>query len=362
MSPSDKYLEIVQGSGFVTDTAQQRTLALFDQLQNELLHKPARRWWQKLIPIKNPSQPLRGIYLWGGVGRGKTFLMDIFYQCLVIEAKTRTHFHQFMNDIHQALKQAGNLENPLQHIARQYSKSTRILCLDEFVITDIADAMIMSGLLEALFEEGVILVTTSNSPPQKLYYDGLQRARFLPAIDLIGRHCQVVNLDGEQDYRLQGLQQTSLYMVPHSQAVLSEFKTYISDHVAPYQAQAAQLCINDHILKFQHCAEDIVWFSFEELCKSTRSQNDYLEIARLFNTLILTDIEVMSSQTDDIARRFVLLIDVLYDHHVVLICSASVSPEYLYQGKRLAFEFERTASRLIEMQSQQYLALAHGSE
>jgi predicted ATPase len=362
MSPSDKYLEIVQRSGFVTDAAQQHTLALFDQLNNELLHKPVRRWWQKLIPVKNPSQPLRGIYLWGGVGRGKTFLMDIFFQCLVIEAKTRTHFHQFMNDVHQALNQAGNLENPLQHIARQYSKSTRILCLDEFVIIDIADAMIMSGLLEALFEEGVILVTTSNSPPQKLYHDGLQRARFLPAMDLISRHCQVVNLDGDQDYRLQGLQQTSLYMVPHSQAVLSEIKTYLSGHVTPYQSQADQLCINDHILKFQHCAEDIVWFSFEQLCKSTRSQNDYLEIARLFNTLILTDIEVMSSQSDDIARRLVLLIDVLYDHHVVLICSASVSPEHLYQGKRLAFEFERTASRLIEMQSQQYLALAHGSQ
>jgi len=362
MTPSDKYLEIVQRSGFVTDAAQQHTLALFDQLQIELLHKPIKRWWQKLIPTKSPSQPLRGIYLWGGVGRGKTFLMDIFYQCLVIEAKTRTHFHQFMNDIHQALKQADNLENPLQHIARQYSKTTRILCLDEFVINDIADAMIMSGLLEALFKEGVVLVTTSNSPPQKLYHDGLQRARFLPAIDLIRRHCEIVNLDGEKDYRLEGLQQTNLYMVPHSQAVLGEIKTYLSDHVTPYQSHTTRLCINDRYLDFQHCAEDTVWFSFEELCKSTRSQNDYLELARLFNTLILTDIEVMSSQTDDIARRFVLLIDVLYDHHVVLICSASVNPQHLYQGKRLAFEFERTASRLIEMQSQQYLALAHGSE
>jgi len=362
MSPSDKYLEIVQGSGFVTDAAQQHTLALFDQLQNGLLHKPVRRWWQKLIPLKKPSQPLRGIYLWGGVGRGKTFLMDIFYQCLVIEAKTRTHFHQFMNDIHQALKQAGNLENPLQHIARQYSKTTRVLCLDEFVIIDIADAMIMSGLLEALFKEGVVLVTTSNSPPQKLYRDGLQRARFLPAIDLIRRHCEIVNLDGEKDYRLEGLQQTNLYMVPHSQAVLGEINKYLSDHVTPYQSQTTRLCINDRYLDFQHCAEDTVWFSFEELCKSTRSQNDYLELARLFDTLILTDIEVMSSQTDDIARRFVLLIDVLYDHHVVLICSAMVTPEHLYQGKRLAFEFERTASRLIEMQSARYLAQAHNSQ
>ena len=151
-------------------------------------------------------------------------------------------------------------------------------------------------------------------------------------------------------------------MVPHSQAVLGEIKTYLSDHATPYQSHTTRLCINDRYLDFQHCAEDTVWFSFEELCKSTRSQNDYLELARLFNTLILTDIEVMSSQTDDIARRFVLLIDVLYDHHVVLICSAAVAPEHLYQGKRLAFEFERTASRLIEMQSARYLAQAHNSQ
>jgi len=362
MIPSRKYLEILQQSRFVADQAQQNSLAAFDRLQNELLQQPGTRWWQKFIPVKNASRPLRGIYLWGGVGRGKTFIMDLFFQCLPIESKTRTHFHQFMNDIHQSLKQSANLENPLQHIARQYSKTTRVLCLDEFVIIDIADAMIMSGLLEALFKEGVVLVTTSNSPPQNLYHDGLQRARFLPAIDLIRRHCEIVNLDGEKDYRLEGLQQTNLYMVPHSQAVLDEIKTYLSDHVTPYQSQTTRLCINDRYLDFQHCAEDTVWFSFEELCKSTRSQNDYLELARLFNTLILTDIEVMSSQTDDIARRFVLLIDVLYDHHVVLICSATVTPEHLYQGKRLAFEFERTASRLIEMQSAQYLAQAHSSQ
>ena len=364
MSPSNKYLEIVRQSEFIADRAQQDTLVLFDKLQSELLQltsvkKPS--WWQKVVSIKDSPLPPRGIYIWGGVGRGKTFLMDVFYQCLPVEMKCRIHFHQFMIDVHNALKKFQGTENPLQKVARQLSKDTRILCLDEFVIIDIADAMIMSGLLEALFEAGVVLVTTSNSPPQNLYHDGLQRARFLPAIDLIQQNCEAVNLDGGEDYRLRGLRQTHLYTVPHSPQVLNEINAYLSDRVIPYQSRSNQLSINGRSLSFQVCAEDTIWFSFDELCKTTRSQNDYLELARMFNTLILTDIEVMSSQSDDVARRFVLLIDVLYDHQVILICSAASSPVQLYQGKRLAFEFERTASRLIEMQSQQYLAQVHSS-
>ena len=362
MKPSQKYQEIMQESGFVSDSAQQHAIVLLDKLQDRLMMTPTPQplsWWQKFLTGNKSVKPVTGMYFWGGVGRGKTFLMDIFYQCLPIESKQRAHFHQFMNAIHQSLKQAGDTENPLQHIARELSIKVRILCLDEFVITDIADAMIMSGLLEALFEQGVVLVTTSNSPPQKLYHDGLQRARFLPAIALLDLHCEVVNLDSGQDYRLQGLQQTHLYTVPHSAQVLDEIKAYLSDRVIPFQSQAPRLVINGRDLDFQMCAEDTVWFDFDELCKTTRSQNDYLELARLFNTLILTDIEVMTGQTDDIARRFVLLIDILYDHHVILICSAAVSPKQLYQGDRLAFEFERTASRLIEMQSEQYISKAH---
>jgi len=365
MIPSEKYLNTTREFGFVPDTAQQHVLALLDNLQYQILQQRVGQpvlWWQRYFSLKPSSQPIRGIYLWGGVGRGKTFLMDIFYQCLPIERKARIHFHQFMNQVHHSLKQLESIENPLQHIARELSNKTRVLCLDEFVIIDIADAMIMSGLVAALFEQGVVLVTTSNSLPQYLYRDGLQRARFLPAIELITQHCEVVNLDSGQDYRLRGLQQTRLYMMPHSPEVLDEIKNYLDEHVTPYQSCPAQLTINSRNLSFQHCAEDTIWFCFEELCNTPRSQSDYLEIARLFNTVILTDIETMSSLSDDVARRFVLLIDVLYDHHVILICSAAVSPELLYQGNRLIFEFERTASRLIEMRSQQYLAQAHGSE
>ena len=365
MTPSNKYLSIMQECGYSTDEAQQPALTLLDRLQSELLQRLAgypTRWWHNLFPLAKSLKPISGIYLWGGVGRGKTFLMDIFYQCLPIKSKRRVHFHRFMNEVHQSLGQLENVKNPLQQVANEISTNTRVLCLDEFVINDIADAMIMSGLFETLFEQGVVLVTTSNSLPQNLYHDGLQRARFLPAIDLITKRCKIINLGDGQDYRLQGLQQTELYVVPHSPTVLGEINGYLEEHVTPYQSRATTISINDRNLQFQYCAEDTIWFNFDELCKTTRSQGDYLELARMFNTLILTDIEVMSSQSDDVARRFVLLIDVLYDHHVVLICSASASPRELYQGKRLAFEFERTASRLIEMRSKQYLAQAHTSQ
>ena len=362
MKPSDRYQEITKQPEFVADPAQEIAIGLLDQLFNRLQESQKvqqSKWWQRLLGSKQPETSVKGLYFWGGVGRGKTFLMDIFYQCLPEQKKKRAHFHEFMNQIHDALKNQSNQENPLQAVARDIARNVEILCLDEFVITDIGDAMIMAGLLETLFETGMVLVTTSNSPPQNLYQDGLQRARFLPAIDLIGRFCEVINLDGGEDYRLFGLQQTDLYTVPHSVEANQSIQRYLNEHVRPFQICRGELNINGRDLSFQLCAEDTVWFSFEELCKTTRSQNDYLELARLFNTLILTEIEVMTAMHDDVARRFVLLIDVIYDHRVKLICTASARAEDLYRGKRLSFEFERTSSRLIEMQSQQYLTQAH---
>ncbi|MCP4492560.1 MAG: cell division protein ZapE [Gammaproteobacteria bacterium] len=361
MKPSHKYQSIVEQPEFFNDTAQNHAIILlddlYDRLQQQMSVETGR--WDKLFANNRPRTSITGLYFWGGVGRGKTFLMDIFYQSLPNADKQRSHFHDFMNQIHAALKGQPSLENPLHKVARDLARDISILCLDEFVITDIGDAMIMAGLLEALLGAGVVLVATSNSAPQNLYHDGLQRVRFLPAIDLVCQHCDVVNIDGGADYRLKGLQQTDLYTVPHSQAVNEAILRYLHEHVTPAQAYRDNLCINDRQLSFQICAEDTIWFSFTELCKTTRSQNDYLELARLFNTLILTDIETMSSMQDDIARRFVLLIDVLYDHRVKLICSAAAKAENLYNGKRLAFEFERTSSRLIEMHSQQYLTQAH---
>ncbi len=363
MIPSRNYQLLMEQPGFVVDAAQQNLVALLDDLFERVVDARPERWWQGLFSQRSKWPAVNGLYFWGGVGRGKTMLMDLFYQSLPAHIeRERTHFHSFMNGVHLSLQRQGNIENPLQQVARDIASRVQVLCLDEFVIVDIGDAMIIAGLLEALFAEGVVLVTTSNVAPDRLYHDGLQRARFVPAIELLGRHCRVVNLDGQLDYRLRFLQQTDLYSVPHDSEAEATIRDYLSQHVTPVQAEQTELSINGRSLAHQYCAEDTVWFSFAELCETTRSQNDYLELARFFNTLILTDIRQMDGMDDDVARRFVLLIDVLYDHHVKLICSAAVSPEQLYLGKRLSFEFERTASRLIEMQSQEYLAQAHSQQ
>ena len=363
MKPAQNYLALMKESGFTVDSEQQRTVALLDDLYDSLINVRPASWWQGLFSKQGQWPKVSGIYLWGGVGRGKTLLMDLFYQSLPTEVKSeRTHFHSFMNRIHVSLRQHGNIENPLRQVAQEIASRTQVLCLDEFVIIDIGDAMIMAGLLEALFAEGVVLVTTSNAAPDRLYHAGLQRVRFLPAIDLITSHCEVVNLDGQLDYRLRFLQQTDLYSVPHHSATEAVIRDYLAQHVVPVQSEQAELTINGRVLEHKFCAEDTVWFSFNELCETARSQNDYLELARFFNTLILTDIRQMDGLDDDVARRFVLLIDVLYDHHVKFICSAAVTPDQLYCGDRLSFEFERTASRLTEMQSTEYLAQAHSQQ
>ena len=363
MKPSQKYQALMAQPGFVVDAAQQQSIRLLDELFERVVRDASGRAWRAWFTRHERRAEIRGLYLWGGVGRGKTLLMDMFYQSLPADIKRRrTHFHSFMNQIHAALRQQKKIEHPLRQVARDIAEVTRVLCLDEFVIIDIGDAMIMAGLLQALFSEGVVLVTTSNAAPRDLYYDGLQRARFVPAIDLLERHCQVVNLDGGFDYRLRFLQRTDLYSVPHNSETGARIHDYIDQHFTPVQSQRSELTINGRVLAHRYCADDTVWFSFAELCETTRSQNDYLELARFFNTVIVTEIRQMDRGDDDIARRFVLLIDVLYDHHVKLICSAAVSPEQLYLGERLSFEFERTASRLLEMQSSEYLAQAHSHQ
>ncbi len=360
MSPSRRYRELASQPGFVADSAQLEAVERLDRLQQSVSEPPPSagllaRWFgrQQSAPVT------RGIYFWGGVGRGKTLLMDLFYQSLPGGLGQRVHFHSFMNRVHADLRQLKNTTNPLHRVAQGIARESRVLCLDEFVIIDIGDAMIMAGLLEALFAEGVVLVTTSNAAPRDLYKDGLQRARFVPAIDLLERYCDVVNLDGGQDYRLRFLRQTELYSVPHDAHADASIRQYLDEHVMQLPESSTELTVNGRVLSARFCGEDTVWFEFTELCETARSQNDYLELARCYTTLILTDIRQMTRADDDVARRFVLLIDVLYDHHVKLICSAAVAPDQLYLGQRLQFEFERTTSRLLEMQSDEYLAEAH---
>jgi cell division protein ZapE len=363
VKPSQFYDALLQQPEFLRDSAQQQAVVLLDRLHDQLTGvKSQRGWWERFGARRSP-QTVRGLYFWGGVGRGKTMLMDLLFQSLPPSVSCeRIHFHGFMNRVHAKLRQKNNLRQPLQAIARDIAADTRLLCLDEFVIIDIGDAMIMAGLLATLFTEGVVLVTTSNAAPTELYRDGLQRARFIPAIDLLEQHCEVVQLDGGQDYRLRFLQQTDLYSIPHDAAIMARIRDYVAQHVTTVQPERRELVVNGRSLAHQFCAGDTVWFSFGELCETTRSQNDYLELARFFNTFIVTDIRQMGKADDDVARRFVLLIDVLYDHRVKLICSAAASPDLLYSGKRLEFEFARTASRLLEMQSSDYLAQAHSQQ
>ncbi|MCK4709954.1 MAG: AFG1 family ATPase, partial [Gammaproteobacteria bacterium] len=303
---------------------------------------------------------VEGLYFWGGVGRGKTFLMDIFFEVLPVKNKKRFHFHQFMHQIHAELSNTKKGVDPVKEIARKLTLETRVLCLDEFVVTDIGDAMLVGRLFDALFSNGIILVTTSNTPPQELYKDGLQRSSFLPVIELLDQHCLVTNLDGGQDYRTLGLKQTRLYQVPHNTAAIKVIEGYLETHLISAK-QHDSLMINGRKINFEFCAEDTVWFSFDELCKTPRSRFDYLEIASLFNTVVITGIEAMNEGTMDVARRFVSLIDVFYDHRVKLICTADVAVEELYQHQFLAFEFSRTVSRLLEMQSLDYIEQAHFS-
>ena len=362
MTPSMRYAELLRQPRFFRDPAQQQLVSLLDDLHRRILHSRPPTWWQRKFSKAGRWASIDGLYLWGGVGRGKTMLMDVFYQSLPESVSCeRIHFHRFINQVHVSLRRMGRVENPLRKLARRLASETQVFCLDEFVITDIGDAMIMAGLLEALFDEGVVLITTSNVEPCNLYKNGLQRARFIPAIKLLEQHCQIINVDGEQDYRLLCLRQTELYITSYNADTLAMINHYLNERVMSTQTERGLLEINGRELAHQFCAEDTVWFTFAELCETTRSQDDYLELARLFNTMILTEVRLMHAIDDDIARRFVLLIDVLYDCRMKLICSAAAWPTKLYRGQRLAFEFKRTASRLLEMQSEDYLAKARRS-
>lgn len=304
-------------------------------------------------------QPLTGLYLWGGVGRGKTYLMDTFYDCLPFPEKRRMHFHRFMHSVHGQLKQVRDEQNPLKLVARDFAADARVLCFDEFFVSDITDAMILAGLLEALFEHGVTLVATSNIPPEDLYRDGLQRERFVPAIRLLQQHTRVLNVDGGTDYRLRYLEQAEIYHAPLDEAaermLEEEFR-----RLAPEEGKRdCSITIEGRRIPVRALADDVVWFDFHAVCDGPRSQTDYIEISREFHTVFVSNVPVLDMTMENQARRFISLVDEFYDRKVKLIITAAAEPEHLYQGKRLRFEFERTISRLQEMQSRDYLARPH---
>jgi cell division protein ZapE len=299
-----------------------------------------------------------GLYIWGGVGRGKTWLMDLFYERLPVDRKQRIHFHRFMQRVHHSLRDQGQVRDPLPRIAAEWAENCSVLCLDEFFVSDIADAMLLSGLLEGLFRNGVTLVTTSNISPDGLYADGLQRAKFLPAIELIRRNMQVIELSGHTDFRLRILEQSEIFHYPLDESA-DRVMNESFDRMAADCELSQDIEINGRNFHARRRGDGVIWFDFEELCEKPRGNNDFIEIARAFNTVILSNIPRLGEEDSNAARRFVNLVDEFYDRNVKLLISAEAPIRELYFGWKLEFEFQRTFSRLIEMQSHEYLARPH---
>ncbi len=360
--PSALYQKRVDEGEVSPDKGQVNALTVLDQLHHALIERrhvqPQQSWWKKLVGEQTPV-PCKGVYLFGGVGTGKTFLMDLFFQSLPERIAKRIHFHRFMQSVHDQKTEIKDQQRPLDIIAEGISQKHRVLCLDEFAVTDITDAMILYGLLDALFNRGVSLVTTSNIEQVNLYKDGLQRARFLPAIDLLQLHTTEVKVDSGNDYRMAFLQSEALYHSPLTDSTNEKLQSSFA-HLGGYVEESKSvidLCGRE--VEVVATGSGIVWFEFAVLCQTHRSKVDYIEISKRFHTLILANIPVLTENDNDATRRLIELIDELYDRGVNLIISAESDPEKLYQGNRLAMPFERTISRLQEMTSEAYLSRPH---
>lgn len=355
-SPLARYRAGVAAGEWQDDPAQLGALASLDRLWRELADSSTPSFWRRL---RGREDAPRGLYLWGQVGRGKTFVCDLFYESVATTPKRRVHFHHFMRDIHAELRTLAGRSDPLDEVATRIARDVRLLCLDEFFVGDIGDAMILGNLLRALFERGVVLVTTSNTAPVNLYKDGLQREGFLPAIALIERHCEVVELISDHDWRLRALKQAPVYCTPAG-ADAERKLLAIFNRVARGEARHDfSLRLNEREIRVRRAAGGAIWFDFPALCEGPRAVADYIELARSYHTIVVSNVPEFTPQTDDAARRFIELVDEVYDRGVKLVLSAATPIVDLYDGERLRAEFGRTESRLIEMQSEAYLARGH---
>lgn len=365
-SPIEKYNADLKQEGFQYDAAQEHAVnclqRLFEDLQNKPIpvsgFKKVLSGWKKTYSKQKPVT-IKGLYFWGGVGRGKTYLVDTFYDCLPFNNKMRVHFHRFMHRVHEELKTLHGQSDPLKIIAERFSKETCIICFDEFFVSDITDAMILGTLFEELFARKVTLVATSNIVPDDLYRNGLQRARFIPAINLINEHCEIVNVDSGVDYRLRTLEQAEIYHCPLDEQASSNLNTYFNQLSVEKGTSDKTIVINNRDLLAVQESKGVVHFEFSVLCESARSQGDYMEISKLYHTVLMANVTQMTTDHDDTTRRFIALVDEFYERNVKLIISAEVTLEELYSGERLSFEFKRCLSRLQEMQSHTYLASEH---
>jgi cell division protein ZapE len=352
--------------GWRSDAAQLAAVVRLERLRSELLARQSRlgllgRVRRRLWPRGAGDAP-RGVYLWGGVGRGKTWLMDLFHNSLGGSPRRRQHFHQLMREIHGSLAALRGRAAPLPIIARRMARRASVWCLDELQVNDIADAMLLGALFEAMLREGVTLVFTSNVPPADLYRDGLQRARFLPAIALLEQRLDLLEVDAGTDYRLRQLRQAPIYLDCADPATAARLAALYAELAGAHGESSRHLALGGRHLTAQRRSGGVVWFSFATLCGGARSTADYAQLADTFHTVFLTDIPVLDESQDDATRRLVNLVDEFYDRGVKLVASAAAAPAGLYRGERLAFEFRRTASRLVEMQSESYLARAHSRD
>jgi cell division protein ZapE len=368
VTPLSLYQADLHKPNFFADESQAQAIQYLQRLYNDLQtnplnEKPQTGIFSRLFKReKTKSRDIKGLYFYGGVGRGKTYLMDLFFHSLDSSRKSRLHFHHFMLRVHKELSLLAGQKNPLIIVAKKFASETDIICFDEFFVDDITDAMILAGMFEALFSEGVILVATSNIQPSDLYKNGLQRARFLPAIGLIESHCDIYNLDGGKDYRLDRLIETEIYHFPldhEAQTLVIDTFENLANGDKTYNKA---LTINGRQIQTSAYSVDTLLINCASLCDGPRAVSDYIELAIVYRTIILANVPQMNVQKNDMARRFIAMIDEFYNHHVVVIISADVDVYSLYTGDKLTFEFQRCISRLLEMQSKEYLQNAHHIE
>lgn len=350
------YQQALVDRGYSSDPSQLRAVDSLERCEGEWTAYKARRGNSLARLLARPPIP-RGVYMYGGVGRGKSFLMDCFFNAVPLQRKTRLHFHEFMREVHRELSELQGIVNPLQELGKRVSRRYRLICFDEFHVADVTDAMILHRLLAAMFENRVSIVATSNFKPDDLYPNGLNRDRILPAIQLLNEHLEVIDVDAGHDYRQVSLAQVGVYQTPLDDAAEAAMSNAF-ERLAETKDGSPVLNIEHRVLQARRRAGGVVWFDFKELCGGPRSQNDYLELASRFHTVLLSGVPSMSPRMASEARRFTWLVDVLYDRHVKLIASAEVAPEMLYTEGSMVNEFPRTVSRLLEMQSAEFLALA----
>ncbi|MBF4520914.1 MAG: cell division protein ZapE [Gammaproteobacteria bacterium] len=357
LSPAERYAQAIASGQFMPDDAQAQAVHELDRVWQELIqrYKASKKAFRR---FRRQTAP-QGVYMWGGVGRGKTWLMDQFYDSVPFRRKTRMHFHHFMQYVHRELNKLSGQRNPLDSVADQIYKDAVVICFDEFFVSNVTDAMILSDLFQKLFHRGITLVATSNIAPDGLYKNGIHRDRFIPTIEMVKKHCQVLNVDAGVDYRLRVLKQAQLFKSPLSHDNQNWMAQRFSALTNTQQHSSEPIIINQRTVETIAHTEDVLWCEFSELCFKPRSPADFIEIANIYNTVLVSNVPHLTDFLSEGTRRFIYLVDEFYDRGVKLLLTSEDSIIEIYQGEKLAFEIERTRSRLLEMQSDDYLNAEH---